>query len=173
MATERARFTETLEEFLQDHESSQDWQVIKNKMDSVPHFTIDELDYDLYSMFKERYYTREIGAEDEGIFYHNCNVITDRVIMEYVPKINLYVDKYNSVADRLVTINEDGENNVYLQPINTTNRKLATSTAYINNRKDVINKNKDNAELLDSAMNIKNIYLECIDSFDILFMGIY
>lgn len=173
MATEQAKFTETLEEFLADHEADSSWVAIKNKMDSFPHFTIDEMDYDMYSSFKQRYLTREIGAEDEQVFYHNCDMIVDRIKMEYLPKINVYINKYNNVADRVASLSESGENNTYLQPINATNRKLVTSATYVNNRQDVVSRNKDNAELLDSCMNLRNIYIECIDSFEVLFMGIY
>lgn len=168
-----ACFTETFETFLTDHESEQAWQAIVTKFSEFPAFTLTGTSYNMYALFRERYLTREIGAEDEGIFTHHITDILNRNILIYVPKINQYITEFNNVLKQYVEIESSGENGAYLYPVNSTNKRMASGTDYTQSHQEVIAKNMNKADMLEAMMNLRNVYIECVDAFDICFMEIY
>ena len=61
-----ALFTETFEDFLKRNETSEAWQKIVAKLNLFPRFTLAGLDFDMYTLLKEKYAIHEIGEETEA-----------------------------------------------------------------------------------------------------------
>lgn len=58
-----ALYTETFEEFLKRNETSVAWQKIVAKLNLFPRFTLADLDFDMYTLLKEKYAIHEKGEQ--------------------------------------------------------------------------------------------------------------
>lgn len=193
-----ANFTETLYDFLKDRETSAEWQGIISVFGKFPSFVVgagqNEMNFDMYTLFKQEYLLREIGSEDEQFFYQQVKRQLDKSIIEFVPKINSYMDRWGDLLNRKETLNEeinadyesasDGNTASYLQPINMTAQKQATkdTSAVQGNGTETRQRTyqalynlsgKSNIDLMQELLGLKNIYLDALKSFDILFMQVY
>lgn len=167
-------YTTRFDKFLNEHEQDEAWQRIVQKFASFPSYTLGELNLDMYDLFKNKYLLREIGDETESIFTHNVDMLLDNIRIVYIPKIQQFIAKYNSIAEHVVELNGTSQANVYLNPITTgTQKKLASVGENIVKNEEVIARNSSNAELLEASMNVQNIYYECLNAFDNCFVGIY
>ena len=209
----KALYTEIFSDFLERNEDSEVWQAIVQKFAKFPAFNLQALNFDMYSLFRHKYDIREIGAETESLFTHFIEEKLNESLIEYAPKINLYVSNFAKLMDRKLTLTEshtdervldrtvadteagDETKSNYLNPIaqavgtgsdktitrenvlrdNSNNRdEDSTYTVTFNGTKEqAYILFKSNPELLEKALEIKNIYLEALNSFDTCFMGIY
>lgn len=166
-------YTEIFENFLAEHEQDETWQSIIAKFGSFPAFAYDGLNFDMYDLFKEKYGLREIGCENEGIFVHHVNDTLNEVIIEYVPKIKLYLANYNTVASRKVELSNASENRGYLSPVTNNTKKLDSATEFEGTNEILTAQMKSNAEVLNEAMKVRNVYLEALAAFERCFMEIF
>ena len=83
----QALYTETFETFLERNEQTAEWQAIVGLFQKFPRFTLGELDFDMYTLLRQKYDIFEIGSEDEQIFYHEFREKTNELLIKYVPKI--------------------------------------------------------------------------------------
>ena len=209
----KALYTEIFSDFLDRNEDSEVWQAIVQKFAKFPVFNLQVLNFDMYSLFRHKYDIREIGAETESLFTHFIEEKLNESLIEYAPKINLYLTNFAKLMDRKLTLTEghtdervldrtvadteagDETKSNYLNPIaqavgtgsdktitrenvlrdNSNNRdEDSTYTVTFNGTKEqAYILFKSNPELLEKALEIKNIYLEALNSFEPCFMGIY
>lgn len=169
-----------------------------------PKFKIDEsLTIDFYEMFKQYNETKEIGAETEQLFTHYLKRTLQESIINYIPKINLFLNNFNDklLARKLeltstanntyeVTNTDSNSGNMatkdFLNPVSddtsvlqgkTTNDSTSSRNSKENGNTSTTATTerayswfKSNADLLRQALELKNIYLEALHSFDKLFM---
>lgn len=209
----RALYTELFSDFLERNEDSEIWQAIIQKFAKFPAFNLQALNFDMYSMFRHRFEIREIGAETESIFTHFIEEKLNESLIEYAPKINLYLTNFAKLMDRKLSLTEshtdervldrtvedteagDETKSNYLNPIaqavgtgsdktitrenvlrDNTNNRDEDSTYTVNfegTKEQAYILFKSNPELLEKALEIKNIYIEALKSFEPCFMGIY
>ena len=209
----KALYTETFSDFLDRNEDSEVWQAIIQKFAKFPAFNLQALNFDMYSLFRHKYDIREIGAETESLFTHFIEEKLNESLIEYAPKINLYISNFTKLMDRKLTLTEshtdervldrtvadteagDETKSNYLNPIaqavgtgsdktitrenvlrDNSNNRDEDSTYTVNfegTKEQAYILFKSNPELLEKALEIKNIYLEALNSFDTCFMGIY
>lgn len=103
-----ALYTQEFSDFLTDNESSTDWTAIINRFASFPTFNINSVNIDAYSMFRRKYLEREIGSETPQRFCRYVNMQLDVALIEYMPKIKAFIDKYNDLFDKQVVMDKDG-----------------------------------------------------------------
>ena len=185
-------FTETLNEFLENRELTAEWQAVKTLFDKFPSFNLnidnaedpaDEIDF--YSLFKIEYGNREIGQENENIFYHEIRRALNKALIEYKPKIDEYFKNFRDLMNPLVeleeTISSSGSstNKVYLHPINTTATKLSDSAegssegSSTRGYQQQMTYNDTKTKIIAEFLDLKNIYLSALEYFDNCFMQIY
>ena len=117
----KALYTETFGDFLERNESSEIWQAIVTKFAKFPTFNLQLLNFSMYDLFKEKYDVREIGAETESLFVHFVNDKLNEVLVQYAPKINLYLENFSKLLDRKITLaNNSTDTRVMDRTINTT-----------------------------------------------------
>ena len=102
----KALYTETFSDFLDRNEDSEVWQAIIQKFAKFPAFNLQALNFDMYSLFRHKYDIREIGAETESLFTHFIEEKLNESLIEYAPKINLYVSNFAKLMDRKLTLTE-------------------------------------------------------------------
>ena len=191
-------FTETLIDFLKDNENKSEWQGVIAKFNSIPSFVVETntevITFDMYVMFKQEYGNREIGQEDEEKFFYEVNRQIQKTIVEYNPKIKVYMTKWSSLLSRKETLSSNEENNYsnesdgnaldYINPINASSQKLSGKTSSNSIDKGSSSKTKtydmiysltgkSNVDLMNDLLNLRNIYLSALESFKDLFMLVY
>lgn len=168
-----ALYTETFEDFIRHQGETDEWQAIVTKFAKFPRFTLESLNYDMYTLFREKYDIYEIGAEDEQLFYFNVRDKVNELSIKYIPKIQLYIKNFANVLQRKLTLANTGSTQNYLYPISTEDGQVATSVKYYGTKESPLLIFKSDAELLEEAMNLKDIYLDCLAEFEELFMVVY
>lgn len=169
----QALYTETFEDFLLRNEESSAWQEIETRMCRFPTFTLGELNLDMYDLLKEKYAIYEIGAETENIFYFEFKNKVNELLVKYVPKIEVYISNFANMLERKINLEQDGDTSNYLYPVSSVNGKVATNVKFNGSKEQALLIFKSNAELLEQAMNIQDIYLDCLAEFSKCFMTIY
>lgn len=180
---------------LKDGEEGEDPSLteIKNLMAKIPSFNFnDEIELNFYELFKHKFDLREIGSETEGLFLHYWREKVESVLMEYVPKMTMWKDNFNSLFEFKVNLqltdnstnSSNDKNTYYLNPVNSTTENLKvqdvdkSDTSTSNNRtinRDVLQSvwGKTRPMILQSILDLKSIYNECLNSFETIFMGVY
>ena len=124
-------YTETLQELLENKhygEVSQDTSLteVLTLMEKFPDFVFGtNLTLSMKDLFIKKYDIREIGAETEELFLHFWRETTNRLLIEYVPKIKMWLDNFNDLFKFTVkldtTSNEKyssgSQNTYYLNPV--------------------------------------------------------
>ena len=168
-----ALYTETFEEFLKRQGQSAEWKALETKFAKFPTFTLGELSFDMYQLFIDKYEIYEIGAEDENLFFHIINDKVNELSIKYIPKIQMYIQNFGIALERKLNLNSNGDTTNYLYPISTVDGQVATRVHYDGNKDSALLIFKSNAELLEQAMNLKDIYLDCLKEFENCFMLMY
>lgn len=191
-------FTETLIDFLKDNEQSEVWQGIVNTFALFPKFKVElddaEEEFNMYSMFKDEYGMRQIGQEDEQHFYFEVKRQLNKSLLEFNPKIKAFMAKWDGLLSRKERLSSsesreyenssNGTNSQYINPINAQASVMSDKEDVLtsdsgNDTKDktydVIYSlvGKSNIDLMKDLMQLKNVYLSCLESFNILFMLVY
>ena len=169
-----ALYTETLAEFLERNESSSQWQAIKTRFDLMPKFEVEEdgFDLDFYNLFKEKYDVREIGAETESLFTHYINETLSSILLKYSAKIEFYNTHFKDLMQRTIKVETEGENDAFLNPINTTSSKLTNKNTFKGSKEQVFGYWHSNARIMKEIIEIRDLYNEALDMFEICFMGV-
>lgn len=165
-------YTETLNDFLTRNSESQEWYQIKQKFDKFPRFNIGTIDFDMYTLFIDKYGISEIGAETENLFYFWINNKINELLIKYVPKINVYLSNFEKAIERKISLTDQGINENKLYPINVDKSRTATAVTFNGTKEQALLYFKSNAALLDEVLNIRDIYLDCLQAFEPCFMGV-
>lgn len=180
-----AQYTETLSEYIDNG-----GELFEEKFALFPVIEIGDTEFNIKDLFIERYDLREIGAETEQLFAHYLNETLSDIIIEYVPKIEMFVANFNKLMDRKVTLSKSltrqtgelGDNKYYLNPVNADSTgKLQNFDTYGSNVTEGVTETNDvayswfktNPEILKQVMELKNIYITALDSFEKLFLGVF
>lgn len=191
-------FTETLNDFLETNEETLEWQGIIQLFNNFPKFRVQtdnqDVEFNMYDMFKKEFAYREIGSEDEQYFYYQVERQLNKSLIEFNPKIKVYLEKWDVLMARKEKLSQlensqysnssNGENKSYINPINSENARLSDKENVDTNDNgneiktkeyDVIYSlvGKSNIDLLKDLLQLKNIYLSCLESFSNLFMLVY
>ena len=167
-------YTETLADFLERNESSSQWKAIIERFGLMPKFEVNEGDFDLdfYHLFREKYDIREIGAETESLFYHYINETLSKILLKYQAKIEFYNTNFNDLMQRVIKVESEGENDDYLNPINTSSTKLTNKSTYKGSKEQVFGFWRSNAEIMKYVLELKDMYNEALEMFESCFMGV-
>ncbi len=169
----QALYTEIFEDFLTRRGDSPEWQAIEQKLARFPTFTLGQLNLNMYDLIKEKYGIYEIGEETENIFFFEFRDKVNELLIKYVPKIEVYIANFGKMLERKVSLAQDGDTSNYLYPISSVNGKVATNVKFNGNKEQMLMIFKSNAEMLEQAMNIQDVYLDCLAEFAKCFMTIY
>ncbi len=156
-------------------------------------FTVDEddndknLNFSMINLFLDKFDIREIGAETEELFLHYWKETTNELLIKYVPKIQMWLKNFNDLFKFTVqltathTDNSSNDNLYYLNPVSTTGTNLKvqdkttnTENRTITNTRDVLQSvwGKTRADIMEKILNLKDIYNDCLNEFETLFMGV-
>jgi hypothetical protein len=170
----KALYTETLAEFLERNESSSPWQAIKRRFNLMSQFNVGgEFDRTFYELFIEKYDVREIGAETDSMFYHFLNETLSEILIKYRPKIVQFVNNFNDLFKRSVSLEYHDDNKYYLNPVNTQADKLQNRTKYDGSKEQSFAFLTSNPRMMQELLDIKDIYYEALEEFEKCFMGVF
>lgn len=198
METMISNYTETLEDLLENlgygtENENQSLTEILEIMDKFPKFVFGEnIEISMKELFLDKYDIREIGAETEELFLHFWRERAQELLLEYTPKIQMWLDHFNDLFKFTVklqvneTINavSNSDNTYYLNPVSATGTNLkvqdknANSSSGVNQRameRDVLQSvwGKTRAQLLSQILELQQVYNMCIKDFATIFMGVY
>lgn len=180
-----AQYTEIYKDFISRVESLPDesttkqaWNNFITEMNTnFPKFSIKTLQgeviLNLSDLIYKRYKNRELGAETEDLFLDNMDKTLFEAIILYAKKIDTLQNKIDTLLDRTIEINSSGNNYNFLYPISKDSEKLDNKISYDNKKEQGTAFFKSNAEIMNSFLDIKNIYNEAVDYFEQCFLGVY
>lgn len=117
-----------------------------------PNFVIDEtLSINFYDMFIQDNSFKEIGAETEELFTYYLRRTIDEALIEYIPKINIFIKNFNNdLMSRKVQLQSNGKN--------TYNLTFTDERTGSNVDSDYLNPANSNASILQgkTATDIQN-----------------
>lgn len=103
MSRMESLYTETLEDLLENlgygtENENPSLTAVLEKMDLFPSFVFGEnISLSMKDLFLEKYDIREIGAETEEMFLHFWNERTNELLIDYVPKIDMWLNHFNDL----------------------------------------------------------------------------
>ena len=140
-----------------------------------PSFSLNELNLNMYDLFYDKYRVREIGAETEELFAIYYKAKLEQMLIKYVPKLNAFISKWNSLFERKISLSNSGSNSYYLNPITPNGTlKLDDKDTFENTQERPLSMiGKSNAELMQQVLNLQDIFNDCLEEFNTLFMSLY
>ena len=194
-------FTETLEDLLVNQgygteTQSQSLTEILNLMEKFPdfYFEIDEdtnITIPMFTMFLDRYDIREIGAETEELFLHFWREKTNELLVKYVPKMVTWLNNFNELFKFTVKLERkdtnsfenSNKNTYYLNPVNAgaslkvqdVDENEGSSDTTFEQERDVLQSvwGKTRANIMAEILNLKDIFNDCLEEFEEIFMGVF
>lgn len=184
-----AEYTETLQDYL-DNNGGDFPTAVKTLLQKFPNFVFEDedlgidIDLDFITLFRDKYDIREIGAETEQLFEHFLIETAQHCLIEYVPKMTMWLNHFNDLFKFTVELTYSNSNTdtntYYLNPVNntTTNLKVQDVDKSENDNsgsRDVLQSvwGKTRANLLEQIFDLKSIYTDCLEYFQRCFMGLY
>lgn len=175
----KALYTKIFDQFLKEYDNSPLWEEVKTSFSLFPMFQITDNtgtvvhSFNMYDLFVSKYKMREIGAEDDQLFYEYIKKRVDLALIEYVPKIQTYLENMGKLMERTYKSGEDYTVQTYLYPLGSNAAQLATQQKNIGGRTYAFYSGASNPGILKEVIELKNIYLSAVESFDVCFMGVY
>lgn len=169
----QALYTMIFNDFLTRFEDSPEWAKVIEIFEQFPSYRQGNApETTVYTLFKERYKFREIGAETASLFAHYCEDRARELYVKYSWKLDLFNQQYTQLMGRSTTLEGGGEDNIYLFPVNSAAQRLASKTSFTRHNAAQIAGNLSNPELLTLAFNLRDIFIDVVQEFEPLFMGI-
>ena len=190
-------FTETLETLLENQgygtaEQSAALTEILNLMNKFPTFVFGEdISLDFKTLFIQKYDIRELGSETEELFMHYWREKTNELLMKYAPKMQKWLDNFDDLFKFTVKLERDdsestlnsNENTYYLNPTNQTTPHLKIQDVdktdnmkerNIHSSRDVLQSvwGKTRADIMEKILNLKDIFNDCLDEYETIFMAV-
>ena len=188
----------TLSEVLEDlhyGEGEQDPSLteILNLMSKFPNFEFGEdINLSMINLFMQKYDIREIGSPTEELFLHFWREKTNELLMKYAPKMQKWLDNFDDLFKFTVKLELDtrensssnNKNTYYLNPVssNTENLKVqdvdkseSGDSRGIHSERDVLQSvwGKTRADIMEKILNLKDIFNDCLNEYDVIFMGVF
>lgn len=193
-----ANYTETLETLLKNKnygEESEDSSLteVLNLMRKFPDFVFGKnINLSMLDLFIKRYDIREIGAETEELFLHFWREKTNELLMKYAPKMQKWLENFDDLFKFTVNLsktqtrigNDSSKNTYFLNPVNSQTENLKVQDVDENNSETdhTITENRDvlqsvwgktRADIMEKILNLKDIFNDCLQEFETIFMGVY
>lgn len=190
-------FTETLETLLENQgygtaEQSAALTEILNLMNKFPTFVFGEdISLDFKTLFIQKYDIRELGSKTEELFMHYWREKTNELLMKYAPKMQKWLDNFDDLFKFTVRLTRDdtegtmnaNENTYYLNPTNQTTPHLKIQDVdktenmkerEIHSERDVLQSvwGKTRADIMEKILNLKDIFNDCLDEYETIFMAV-
>ena len=192
----RTLYTMTFQDFLDDYETSTEWQAIKtNFFAKFPDFYIQGIRDSngtisnvvmpsLYDLFVDKYNIQEIGGETPDLFVHAVRDKIQSLVMEYLPKLAILnqvlysVDSTTKKSEALMNrfemvTTDDYADCGYIYPINATSSKMSGKTTNEGTRTQKIPLSSASwAEITKEILSLPDIYNRILDELAQCFMVI-
>lgn len=198
MNIENPQFTETLETLLENQgyeteEQSSALTEILGLMDKFPSFVFgDNIDFDMTTLFIQKYDIREIGAPTEDLFMHFWREKTNELLMKYAPKMQKWLENFDDLfkftvkleRDETRNLSNNNQNTYYLNPITATTTDLKVQDVdksenqhaeAFHSERDVLQSvwGKTRADIMEKILNLKDIFNDCLSEYEQIFMGLF
>ena len=190
-------FQETLETLLVNQgygtaEQSAALTEILTLMSKFPAFVFGEnISLDFKTLFLQKYDIREIGSPTEELFMHYWREKTNELLMKYAPKMQKWLDNFDELFKFTVRLSRDdsegtmnaNENTYYLNPTNQTTPHLKVQDVdktenmkerEFHSERDVLQSvwGKTRADIMEKILNLKDIFNDCLDEYETIFMAV-
>lgn len=164
-----AQYTERFSDYI-----ANGGETYRELFDKFPKFTLGDLNFSLYDLFIEDNSFREIGSETEELFSYYLRRTIDEALVIFVPKIQLFIDKFMNVLDRKIELEQTDDMIYFLNPVtNKTEQLKIQDKNTIKSVRDVsFNFIKSNGQLMKEMIDIENVFIQALRYFDKLFMGV-
>ena len=187
----------TLEEVLEElhyGETSQDVSLtnVLEIMDAFPDFEFgEEITLSMTTMFIEKYDIRRIGSDTIPLFMHFWKEKANELLVKYAPKIEKWKENFNDLFKFTVQLGKtviegtsrSGTNKYYLNPAsaNAENLKVqdvdtnnGTGSRNVTETRDVLQSvwGKTRADIMEKILNLKDIFNDCLQEFETIFLGV-
>ena len=183
----RTLYTMTFQDFLDDYESSTEWQAIKtNFFAKFPDFYIQGVRDSsgtisnvvmpsLYDLFVDKYNIQEIGGETPDLFVHAVRDKMFQLVIKYLPKLAILnqvlysVDSTTKKSEALMNrfemvTTDDYADCGYIYPINATSSKMSGKTTNEGTRTQKIPLSSASwAEITKEILSLPDIYNRILD----------
>ena len=192
----RTLYTMTFQDFLDDYESSTEWQAIKtNFFAKFPDFYIQGVRDSsgtisnvvmpsLYDLFVDKYNIQEIGGETPDLFVHAVRDKMFQLVIKYLPKLAILnqvlysVDSTTKKSEALMNrfemvTTDDYADCGYIYPINATSSKMSGKTTNQGTKTQKIPLSSQSwAEITKEILSLPDIYNQILDELAQCFMVI-
>lgn len=193
-----ALYTETLETLLKNKhygEESEDSSLteVLELMEKFPSFVFGEdIEFSMKTLFVQKYDIREIGSETEELFLHFWREKTNELLMKYAPKMQKWLENFDDLFKFTVRLkktqtregNDNNKNTYYLNPVTNDTESLKVQDVdtsksdfehEINEERDVLQSvwGKTRADIMEKILDLKDIFNDCLQEYETIFMGVY
>lgn len=139
-------------------------------------------------MFMERYDIRKIGQNTNALFIHYLREKMNELLVKYAPKMQKWLENFNELFKFTVKLERDdtgyltngNKNTYYLNPLTATTENLKVQDVDKSDRRidrnlhterDVLQSvwGKTRADIMEKIMNLKDIFNDCLDAFEVIF----
>lgn len=161
-------------------------------IDKFPTFWFGEedehnIDIEFRKLFLDRYDIRHIGQHENSKFLHYLREKMQELLIRYAPKIRQWLNNFNDLFKFTVKLERDdsitgnNQNTYYLNPANATTTTLKVQDVdksekahTLHSERDVLQSvwGKTRADIMEKIMNLRDIYNECLDEFEVIFSGV-
>lgn len=141
----------------------------------IPSITIGDTTYKFDEMFNDRFKYREICCESSTYFTHLANRVLKEAALIFSDKIKGFEKQLGNLWNREETVEEKSYSNYYLNPTVSAKDgepKLQSTSESIYPHHITYN-TQSTAELINGALQVENIYYECLLYCEKLFFSLY
>lgn len=165
---------------------------IDGLIDKFPTFIFgDDIELKFRILFLQRYDIRRIGQETIDLFMHYWREKCNELLIKYAPKMQKWLDNFNDLfkftvkleRDDTTTTNANNQNTYYLNPASANPQNLKvqdvdtsanTGGGTLHSERDVLQSvwGKTRADIMEKILNLKDIFNDCLDEFEVIFSGV-
>ena len=166
---------------------------IKGLIDLFPNFWFGEsaelgTQLNFRKMFMEKYDIRRIGQNTNALFIHYLREKCNELLVKYAPKMKKWLENFNELFKFTVKLERDdtgyltngNQNTYYLNPVNGTTTNLKVQDVdksdrridrFLHTERDVLQSvwGKTRADIMEKIMDLKDIFNDCLDAFEVIF----
>lgn len=162
-------------------------------IDKFPNFWFGESEetgvkLNFRKMFMDRYDIRKIGQDTNQLFIHFLREKMNELLVKYAPKMQKWLENFNELFKFTVKLERDdtgyltngNQNTYYLNPTTATATNLKVQDVDKSDRRidrnlhterDVLQSvwGKTRADIMEKIMDLKDIFNDCLDAFEVIF----
>lgn len=150
---------------------------VPQSLSLIPDITIGETTFSFAELFYQRFQWREIGAETPEYWRSICDRYMTEAAIIFSEKINGWQAALGDLWKREVVHEEATTDNFYYNPTVAANNQhkepiLQSTNEHVYPHHIVFNTGST-ADLVNNALELRNIYYDCLTYCDKLFMSLY